>query len=485
MSARTERLQPLLLAVPFLVGIAVLKGLTVEIDTFHGSDARVYQLPTILQLSERFDFSDYPSAQTPLYHVLTAWWGELVGFELWKLRLLNVAFSYALALALLRLLRRATALAPWQAFTLTLLVVLSPYVLGASFTLLTDNLAILFAVLALERIHAYSRTGSPAAFALACLAICAALLTRQAFAWLVPVAAFFLLRRELGARPALRDLAAVGRTAGGIALLGLAVVPLAALALEWNGLVPPSADPASCGLCDDRQGLARESFTLRTVGFTIALAGLYGAAVFGPSLWRRLRMLRSPQLRAARSALRSPGAQALLGGPTARALRASPAGRALEQAARGAARGVTPPSRRSLALAATAGVALLLVSPLLYKPIRPGQSGDAGYLWKLSDRLPELLGSSFAFWLLVPLGCVTLLTLIRRAGAGSLAAVYLAAFLLAALPIRLVYQKYFDPFVLIALALLARPGDLRTRADHLGVAVLLVAFVAYALSFAG
>jgi len=264
-----------------------------------------------------------------------------------------------------------------------------------------------------------SRTGSPAAFALACLAICAALLTRQAFAWLVPVAAFFLLRRELGARPALRDLAAVGRTAGGIALLGLAVVPLAALALEWNGLVPPSADPASCGLCDDRRGLARESFTLRTVGFTIALAGLYGAAVFGPSLWRRLRMLRSPQLRAARSALRSPGAQALLGGPTARALRASPAGRALEQAARGAARGVTPPSRRSLALAATAGVALLLVSPLLYKPIRPGQSGDAGYLWKLSDRLPELLGSSFAFWLLVPLGCVTLLTLIRRAGAGS------------------------------------------------------------------
>ena len=29
----------LLLAVPFLIGIAVLKGLTVEIDTFHGSDA--------------------------------------------------------------------------------------------------------------------------------------------------------------------------------------------------------------------------------------------------------------------------------------------------------------------------------------------------------------------------------------------------------------------------------------------------------------
>ena len=183
----------------------MLRGLTVEIDTFHASDARVYQLPTILQLSERLDFSDYPSAQTPLYHLLTAAWGKLVGFELWKLRLLNVGFSYAMALALLRLLRRATPLPAWPAFALTLLFVLSPYVFGASFTLLTDNLAILFALVALERIHAWSRSGSLAAFGLACAAIAAALLTRQAFIWLVPVAAFFLVSappRRRARRPA-------------------------------------------------------------------------------------------------------------------------------------------------------------------------------------------------------------------------------------------------------------------------------------------
>ena len=74
--------------------------------------------------------------------------------------------------------------------------------------------------------------------------------------------------------------------------------------------------------------------------------------------------------------------------------------------------------------------------------------------------------------------------LVRRAGAGSLAAVYLAAFLLAALPVRLVYQKYFDPFALLALALLARPPDLRKGWDYAGIAVMCVAFVAYALSFA-
>ena len=62
---------------------------------------------------------------------------------------------------------------------------------------------------------------------------------------------------------------------------------------------------------------SRESITLRTVGFTIALAGLYGSVIFGPSLWRRLRMLRSPGVQAARS---------LLATPTAQALRATPPG---------------------------------------------------------------------------------------------------------------------------------------------------------------
>jgi Dolichyl-phosphate-mannose-protein mannosyltransferase len=417
---------PALLALPFLIGIAVLQGLTVEIDTFHGSDARVYQLPTILQLSGRLDFSAYPSAQTPLYHVLTAWWGELVGFDLWKLRLLNVAFSYGAALALLRLLRRATPLEPWQAFALTLLFTLSPYFFGASFTLLTDNLAILFALLALERIDRFRSDASLATFGVACVWIAGAVLTRQSFLWLVPVAARFLLRST----------APVERRLAGAALLALALAPLAALVVDWGGLVPPTADPASCGLCTDRPGVGRDSLTLRTVGFTVALIGAYAALVIGPRVMR---------------------------GPTR--LLAVPGG--------------------AVALAAGAGVLLLAISPLAYRPIVPGQAGDAGYLWQISDRLPVVLGSSLAFWLLVPLGCVAIFVLVRRAGAGSLPAVYLAAFLIAALPVGLVYQKYFDPFALLALALLVRPPDLRTRWDYAGIAVLYVAFVAYAISFAG
>ena len=417
---------PVLLALPFLIGIAVLKGLTVEIDTFHGSDARVYQLPTILQLSERLDFSGYPSAQTPLYHLLTAGWGKLVGFDLWKLRLLNVAFSYGAALALLRLLRRATPLEPWQAFALTLLFTLSPYFFGASFTLLTDNLAILFALLALERVDRFRSDASLLTFGVACLCIAGAVLTRQSFLWLVPLAAWFLLRSP----------APVERRLAGAALLGLALAPLAALVVDWGGLVPPTADPASCGLCTDRPGVGRDALTLRTVGFTVALLGAYAAFIFGPRLLRGRHPL-----------------QAVPGG--------------------------------AIAGAVGAGILLLAISPLAYEPIVPGQAGDAGYLWKISDWLPVVLGSSLVFWLLVPFGCLVVILLVRRAGPESLPAVYLAAFLMAALPVGLVYQKYFDPFALLALALLARPPDLRGRWDYAGIALLCAAFVAYAISFAG
>src|SRR4051794_15870011 len=99
----TAWVAPLLLAVPFLVGIAALRGLTVEIPTFHGSDARVYHLPTILQFRHQLpgvSLHSYPAAQTPLFHLMFALYGKVVGFELWKLRLLNVVVSYLAVLVL-------------------------------------------------------------------------------------------------------------------------------------------------------------------------------------------------------------------------------------------------------------------------------------------------------------------------------------------------------------------------------------------------
>ena len=432
MSARSggepRWLYPLLLALPFLAGVAVLKGLTVEIDTFHGSDARVYHLPTIMRFADELpgvDLGSYPAAQTPLFHLLFAAWGKLVGFELWRLRLLNVAVSYAAVLVLFRLLVQGLGLRRPHAFALSLLFALSPYFFGASFTLLTDNLALLFGLVALERFLRASRSESLGPFALGALAMGAAVLTRQSFAWLVVPAAWALLRGPATPR----------RKLAGAALAALSLAPFAALVADWGALVPPGSDPASCGLCAEKPGTGRDTLTLRTVAFTLALVGLYAAAVWWPVLLRRARELR--------------------------------------------------PRVLDLALPAGAGVLLLAISPLLYRPVVPGAGGDAGYLWRLSDRLPELAGSSLLFWGLAPLGLLAAWQLGRRAGPWSLPVAYLAAFLVSVLPVRLVYQKYFDPFALLAVVLLAKPGDLRVPWDYAGVALAGAAFVAYAVSFAG
>ena len=251
MSASGRLLPAAVLAVPFLVAIVALQGLTVEIDTFHGTDAGLYHLPTIRQFADHVDLESYPAAQTPLYHLVFAAFGKVAGFELWKLRLLNAAISYGAALALLRLLRRSTPLEPGQALALTLVFTLSPYFFGASFTLLTDNLALLFAFVALERIDSFRRSGSAAAFAVGCLALSAAVLTRQSYVWLAALAVWFLFRSP---EPA-------GRKLLGLGLVGAALAPLAALVVAWDGLVPRGSDPGSCGLCGDQPG--GEGLTLR------------------------------------------------------------------------------------------------------------------------------------------------------------------------------------------------------------------------------
>ena len=98
---------PLALALPFLVVAVALQGLTVELSTFHGSDAQSYHLPTIRLFAEALPTPDlvrYPAAQAPLFHLLFAAYGKVVGFDLWKLQALGVVISYLAVLALFHLL---------------------------------------------------------------------------------------------------------------------------------------------------------------------------------------------------------------------------------------------------------------------------------------------------------------------------------------------------------------------------------------------
>lgn len=420
-----RRRAALVLALPLLAGVAALRGLTRTMPTFHGGDERNYHLPTILQFAHQLPSPDlvrYRAAQTPLFHLLVAAWGKLAGLELWRLRVVEVAISYGVVLVLYRLLRRYAGLGLWPAAGLAALLGCSPYVFGQSFILVTDNLALLLTLVAVERLLAFERGGGLGAFALACGAIALATLTRQSSGWL---AALALLVLALRAPREPRTLLA------GAAMVGLALVPLGALALAWHGLVPVGSDPTSCGLCSPGAGRAggASGSPLRAPLFALAIVGVYGTLLHGPALLAELRR----------------------GGARRWALSAG---------------------------AALAGALLLLAVPLAR------HAGDEGWIWRIARSGPAPLGTSWLLWLLVPLGCALLALLVRRAGVRSLPVLLLGCFLLAQLATRLAYQKYFDPLVLLALLLMLRPQDLSGRRVLLGPAAIVLLSAGFVLAFA-
>lgn len=330
-----------LLALPFLVGIAVLRGLTVGIATFHGTDELAYHVPTVLRFAHELpgiDLHSYPAAQTPLFHVLFALAGKVVGYELWRLRLLNVVISWGAAVVLWAFLRRGRGLAPLTALVFAELFALSPYAFGVSFLVMTDGLALLLAIAAIAAAVRYAADGRPATLAATALLVGLAVLTRQSLIWLAPAAATLALL----ARPRVGELVRSG------AALLLALVPFGLLVLNWHGLTPPGSDPSSCGLCSGNANGRHLSsgLSLRPVELTVALVGLYRAVLLAPLGRRAL-----PRER-------------------------------LRPAALGALVGLVV-------------VALFAVGT---------SQTDAGYIWKVAGKLPALHGTSVAFWLLAPLG---------------------------------------------------------------------------------
>jgi 4-amino-4-deoxy-L-arabinose transferase-like glycosyltransferase len=416
------------IAAPFVITIAALRGLTVALPMFHGSDELVYHYPTILRFARQLPFPDlarYHAAQTPLFHVLMAYAGKLIGYQLWRLRLVEALISFALALAVFRLLSLRLAMGRLQSTALALLFVLSPYVYGASFRLLTDNLALLFSVLALERLERFREGGGAAPFAAACACAAGAILTRQSTAFLFALAGVYaLLARRLDWR----------RRALALAAVAIAFIPAAALFLTWHGLTPPGGDTSSCGLCAAGRETGGAGLRPASAELTLAVLGLYGAVLFAPSFpWRD------------RAAL-------------ARAL----------------------PS--ALACAA-AGAALLLAFPLRPDLRSAGVPTTAGVLWKVAARTPTLLGSSLLFWLLVPLSGVVLRWRLAVAPRRWPAVALLGCFLVAALAIRLAWQKYVDPYALLVLLISAAPRELDAPRRLGGAVLLAAAYLAYALSF--
>jgi hypothetical protein len=412
----------LALAAPFLVGIAALRGLTATLPIFHTADELNYHLPTIRQFASQLPFPDlghYVAAQTPLFHLLMAYIGKVIGYELWRLRLVEALISYGLALAVYSLLWRRLRIGRTQSLALTVLFVLSPYVYGTSFRLLTDNLALLFSVLTLERLERFREDRRVATFGVACICISAAILTRQSTAFLLPIAGLYALRCGAG----------VAGRAGLLALTGIAAVPAGVLFLSWHGLVPPGGDPSSCGLCPaGRAGAKHGGLVVQTPELALATIGLYGAVLFGPGV---LRALRGASGKAAR-------------GPVA---------------------------------VAALGAVLLLAFPA-----RPGAHA-AGVIWSAARHLPAVDGTSLLFWALVPFAGVVLWFRVRVAPRAWPVLALLGCFLVGALVIRYPWQKYVDPYSLLVLLLTVRRDEFARPRELAAMGLLAAGFVAYTLSF--
>jgi hypothetical protein len=330
------------------------------------------------------------------------------------------------------LLHRRLRMERYQSLALTVLFVLSPYVFGQSFRLVTDNLALLFSVLAVERFERFRESDKIGVFLAGCVCVGAAMLTRQSTAFLLGVAALYAIRPGSGITARERVLALVA--------VGLSAVPVGLLFLSWHGLVPVGGDPSSCGLCTARggsNGVSASGLEVPTAELALATIGLYGAVLFAPLLITRAR--------------------AEVGGPRR--------GRDSVRALRGPLAG------------ACLGVVLLLVFPA-----SPG-SNAAGDIWKVAGHLPTLDGSSLLFWLLVPLSGAVLWVRLRIAPAPWLVAVFAACFLISAVAIHYPWQKYVDPFALLVLLLSLRRDELASRWRLTGAAVLAVVFLAYALDF--
>ncbi len=284
---RPRWLVPVVLAVPFLVVIAAARGLTVTVPTFHGGDETVYHYPTIVRFAHQWpgiDLVHYPAAQTPLLHVVMATLSQLVGLEVWRLRLLDALISYGAALVLYRMLRRRRRLEPPAALALTSLVVISPYVFAESFLLLTDNAALGLIIVTLDQLERFRERPRVVPFALAALAACAAVLTRQSAGFVfVVVCGYLLLSWRAIDWPA--RLVSLG-------LPVLAALPMALLALAWGGFVPIGADTSSCGLCATAAGRVDQAgagLFLRSVSFTLAVVGVYAIVLFAPALVAGMR----------------------------------------------------------------------------------------------------------------------------------------------------------------------------------------------------
>jgi hypothetical protein len=223
-----------------------------DVTVFDDLDERLFHLPSIQRFASQLpspDLSDYPSATTPLYHLAMSLVAAVVGDEVGILRSVNLLISAGALAAAWWVLSQVGSRASAAVFGLA--IAASPYFIGPSVRLSTDNAALLSVFIAVGLMLPGKEQPIKAGWAAT-----AAVLTRQLHAWLIGV----MLWR------AFRDRAQRSRW---IAMSALPVVGLSAFVIMWGALTPPSfARGHSAALNID------------TLVFKLTVFGMYGFFVF-------------------------------------------------------------------------------------------------------------------------------------------------------------------------------------------------------------
>jgi hypothetical protein len=278
--AQARWLHLLVLAIPFLVVIVVWRGLTQSFPAFQGADESVHY-DIVRMAAEQWPrplLGGYGAWSGPLVYWLLAALTAPFGASIEAVRLVVAAVSWATCAVAYVIFRDRLGAKPLDALWLALLLAVSPFFLGQSFHVLTDNPAWFFVVLGLERCLAYVER--PALRRVAAVAVCLAAATtmRHVAVWLLLPAIVAVLSVPGPRR----------RRAAGLGLLGLGVVPLLALLVYWGGPLPPPS--AGAGPVETPLAFG---YRVRDLLLTLGVAGLYAVLLLPAgelrSWWLRAR----------------------------------------------------------------------------------------------------------------------------------------------------------------------------------------------------
>ena len=406
--------------------LAVLFACAVLPEIMFGSDATreawdeaAAHLPTVRQFAAQLptpDLHDYPSATGPGYHLLMAVPARM-GVGVHGLRIIGSLAGLALVLVVWRTAARAAG--PAVALALTLPLLMSTYVLSGSAWLTTDVLSVLIGM----TVVALAAWWIPTMRTFLTLAVLfvAALSVRQTNVFLAaPILAAGILGSPLGrsASDAEQWTGDEPRSWSRLAAACLALLPAALLLLAlvnlWGGLTPATF-----------RSQVDKGLSLVAPAYGLALLGTWAAIALLPMAPEVLHTVR----------------------------------------------------RHALAITLVASLAFLgaVVADSTWS-VEQGRWGGA--YWMIVKAFPAIGGRSIVIVTAAVVGAVLAAVLwiraaeIRRGRQATIVLVSLLALMVVQAGNSQVWQRYFDPAILVALAWLISLGINRTRPHSAGRAVL-------------